>query len=157
MVCRLFLFLLESPQGHPVQFWSIDGKDLVRIGRASDNDVVIPHPCVSRAHAYLVREECSWRVTSLSSLGIVYRSSKHLDLPLGEGDVFRLGTGGPYLRFSSEDAEEANQGQTTMPGSTDMAMILALDQNKLTREVTAITEDAYFQQLQASIRKLRGP
>jgi len=42
-------------------------KDEVLIGRGEDNDVVIPHPSVSRAHARLVRRDRHYELVDLNS------------------------------------------------------------------------------------------
>lgn len=153
---RVFLYLLDSPQGHPVQYWTMDGQSLVRIGRAVDNDVVIPHPCVSRAHAYISRWENEWRLTSLSPQGIMHHSENVKDLLLSEGDEFRLGPAGPAIRFASSRAPELSGGQTTLGNFSGALLPLMLDSTRLTREVEAIVADPYFQKLQAMTRKLRS-
>jgi hypothetical protein len=42
-------------------------KDEISLGRGEDNDIVIPHPSVSRAHARLVRRDGVWELTDLNS------------------------------------------------------------------------------------------
>ncbi len=42
-------------------------KDEVSVGRGDDNDVVIPHPSVSRAHARLMRRDGAYELTDLGS------------------------------------------------------------------------------------------
>ena len=42
-------------------------KDEVSLGRGEDNDIVIPHPSVSRSHARLVRRDGSFELTDLNS------------------------------------------------------------------------------------------
>ena len=152
MDLRLVLFLLDSSQGHPLQAWSFDGQDMIRIGRSPDNDIVVPHPCVSRAHAYMIHQNDVWRVTALSQQGLIHSAETVLDLMLRDGDIFRLGPGGPYLRYTTEESACL----TTASRRLEPPVSLALDQERLTREVSAITDNSYFQQLQASIKKLRG-
>ncbi len=42
-------------------------KDEISLGRGEENDIVIPHPSVSRAHARLVRHDGVWELTDLNS------------------------------------------------------------------------------------------
>jgi len=42
-------------------------KDEISVGRGEDNDVVIPHPSVSRAHARLMRRDGAYELTDLGS------------------------------------------------------------------------------------------
>ncbi len=68
--------------------------------------------------------------------------------------MFRLGPSGPYLLYVSAHVPEVSNALTM---DNDRVMVLELDRTKLSREVNEITADAYFQRLQSSIKKLRGP
>jgi pSer/pThr/pTyr-binding forkhead associated (FHA) protein len=151
---RVFLYLLDSPHGPPLQFWSFEEKDLIRIGRSPENDVVVPHPCVSRSHVCVKYEEDEWHISVSSPQGIMHGGRKLSELRLEQGDEFRLGPGGPYLRFlfSSTDTEH----ESTVNVVADQQMLLVLDTDKLTSEVTQITQGAYFQRLKSELGKLRS-
>lgn len=154
MDARLILYMLDSAHGHPLQFWSFESRDLVRIGRAIDNDVIVSHPCVSRAHAYVSLEHGEWLVSALSEQGIFHLDRKVPQLRLEQGFVFRLGPNGPSLRFASSavDPEEA----ATVNLDQEPLFSLSLDRAKLAEDVNRITEGEYFQRLRASLGKLRS-
>jgi predicted component of type VI protein secretion system len=52
---------------------------LVRIGRASDNDLVIPQARVSRYHAQLRRVETTWLVYDLGSTNGTFVNAERLE------------------------------------------------------------------------------
>ena len=157
---RVILYLLDSPQGHPFQYWTFEDQRVIRIGRAPDNDVVVPHPFVSRAHLELVFEAGAWYAMVSSKQGILLRGPDPLfELRLESGAVFRLGAGGPFLRFNlvgDPAGEDSNSTVDSRMAGKGTTMELALDWTKLMREVGEIEQDNYFQQLQAAREKLRG-
>ncbi|MFM7733419.1 MAG: FHA domain-containing protein, partial [Cyanobium sp.] len=56
---------LELP-GLPDRDWPLHG-NRYRIGRASDGDITIDHPAVSRRHALLERHGSHWLLSDLGS------------------------------------------------------------------------------------------
>jgi pSer/pThr/pTyr-binding forkhead associated (FHA) protein len=148
------LYLLDSEQGHPLQYWSFEGEPLINIGRAADNDIVFPHPGVSRSHAYVRFDGGAWTVFSISQQGIYYGPHKLMELRLQPGMVFRLGSSGPCLRFGA--AEQESDEPTTLALNGDQRPILTLDHQKLLNDVTKVTEDDAFQRVMTALKQLRG-
>ncbi|QEH32003.1 FHA domain protein [Aquisphaera giovannonii] len=153
---HIALYLLESPQSHPLQYWAFEQGHLVRIGRSWDNDVVLSTPYVSRAHAYIHFDSGDWYVTSISEQGVLCSSRKFRTLKLLDGVIFRLGQAGPHLRFSNADAGALDA--TTLSHEVPGASSMHLDEGQLMREVGEIVGDPYFQRLKAELARLRrGP
>jgi serine/threonine-protein kinase len=150
----LVIYLIDPEHGYPLQFWSFEGEDLIRIGRSSDNEVVISHPYVSRAHVFLEFDGHAWNASSISQQGIYWNSSKFMQLRLLPGISFRLGPHGPQLQVGETEGETSTI-ETTQVARSEEFPILALDRERLRREVSEITEGDYFQRLQANARKLR--
>lgn len=68
------------------------GRDAVRIGRATDNDVVSMDLRVSRHHAVVSRDAEGYRIQDVgSSLGVHLNNRKVDDARLRDGDTIRLG------------------------------------------------------------------
>jgi pSer/pThr/pTyr-binding forkhead associated (FHA) protein len=93
--------LLHPTQPVPTQRWIFDSESTVRIGRATDNDVVLYSAVVSRYHVELRQNKLGWRVVNISSNG-TYNCDGH---PLSkvvatDGMIFRLATSGPRIQVN---------------------------------------------------------
>jgi hypothetical protein len=68
-------------------------KDEVSIGRGEDNDVVIPHPSVSRAHARLVRRDGHYELMDLNSTNGSFVEGRKVQgaALLNDGSELKLG------------------------------------------------------------------
>src|ERR1043166_4055888 len=60
--------LLDPVRGHAVQSWEFDGAAVIRIGRASTNDVILNDLQVSRVHGELIRTDAGWNITPLAAM-----------------------------------------------------------------------------------------
>ena len=76
-------------------------KDEVSLGRGEDNDVVIPHASVSRAHARLLRRNGVFELTDLNSTNGTYLNEQpvHGSVRVGSGNQVRLGDVRFVLRY----------------------------------------------------------
>lgn len=72
----------------------------VRIGRAQDNDLIIPHPQASRYHAVLEKAGDSYRLTDLGSTNGTILNGKRITASrsLREGDVIQIASARFVLR-----------------------------------------------------------
>ena len=84
-------YLLVSTRGsRPVQFDL--GGHLIGIGRASDNDVIVDDPMVSRHHCQLRLQHGAYSFTDLGSRnGSSVNGQPVSQIALGPGDVIRIG------------------------------------------------------------------
>ncbi len=68
------------------------GQDVVTIGRSGDNDIVLDHQKVSRAHARIEKSADGYRISDLGSgNGTVVNGTKVLSCVLLRGDEIRIG------------------------------------------------------------------
>ena len=76
-------------------------KDEVALGRGEDNDVVIPHASISRAHARLVRRDGSYELMDLNSTNGSYVNGQPVQgsVRVQSGSEVRLGDIKFVLRF----------------------------------------------------------
>ena len=84
-------YLLVSTRGsRPVQFDL--GSPLIGIGRASDNDVIVDDPMVSRHHCQLKLQHGAYSFADLGSRnGSTVNDQPVSEIALGPGDVIRVG------------------------------------------------------------------
>jgi hypothetical protein len=150
----LTLHLLDTAQGFPIQTWTFLLKPEVRIGRAGDNEVIIPHPYVSRYHARLLWHEGGWELVNLGSHGTLVHGQRVTRVRLAEADEMRLGPLGPTLRFHCAEATESICG--TLAGDMPTLNPIRIDATKKEQEVRAVADTDYFRQLQARVQALRA-
>jgi len=150
----LTLHLLDPNQGFPIQTWTFMVRPEVRIGRAADNEVVIPHPYVSRYHVALKWREGGWELVNTGSHGTLVKGQRVTSARLEEGDEIRLGPMGPTLRFHR--ASIADNVTGTMAGDMIVQPTISIDPAKKEQEVQEVTQSDYFQQLKQRVQSLRA-
>jgi FHA domain/Integrin beta chain VWA domain len=93
------LSLLEATDPVPAEYSVF--KDEVTLGRGEDNDLVIPHASVSRAHARLMRRNGVFELTDLNSTNGTYVNEQpvHGSVRVGSGNEVRLGDVRFVLRY----------------------------------------------------------
>ncbi|RYU58202.1 FHA domain-containing protein [Methylolobus aquaticus] len=88
-------FIAVSGGATPGEAIEIDlkGQDLIAVGRAPDNQIVLDHPQVSLHHALLERRGSRYRIRDLKSTGGVFVGGKRIEDEawLREGDEIRIG------------------------------------------------------------------
>jgi hypothetical protein len=84
-------YLLVSTRGsRPVQFDL--GGPLIGVGRASDNDVIVDDPMVSRHHCQLKLQHGAYSFADLGSRnGSTVNGQPVSEIALGPGDIIRIG------------------------------------------------------------------
>jgi pSer/pThr/pTyr-binding forkhead associated (FHA) protein len=93
--------LLHPTQAVPTQSWTFTNETTVRIGRATDNDVVLYSAVVSRYHVELRKSSAGWRVVNISTNGIYGTDGQPLSkVAVTDGMVFRLATSGPRMKVN---------------------------------------------------------
>jgi len=150
----LTLHLLDPNQGFPIQTWTFMGRPEVRIGRATDNEVVIPHPYVSRYHVQLRWRERGWELVNTGSHGTLVQGERVTTARLTEGDEIRLGPQGPTLRFHCASLSDTCGG--TLAGGMSAQPTICIDTGKKEQEVQVVAESDYFQKLQERVQALRA-
>ena len=108
------LTLLHPLQSVPVQSWSFDNDSLIRVGRATDNNVILYSAVVSRHHVELRRDDSGWKVINVGANG-TYVDGKRVDhLKIVNGMIIRLASSGPKIQIhigSSESHGNENSAQ----------------------------------------------
>jgi pSer/pThr/pTyr-binding forkhead associated (FHA) protein len=97
----IVLSLLNSV---PVQSWTFMSEDVIRIGRATDNQVILFSAVVSRHHAELRWNEVSgWQIFNISPNG-TYSDGEAIDVEtVVDGMTIRLATSGPKIQIEVKD------------------------------------------------------
>ncbi|MBL8850923.1 MAG: FHA domain-containing protein [Planctomycetaceae bacterium] len=149
------LQLLPSAHGATLQSWAFDDQALIQIGRASECDVVIAHPVVSRSHAYLKCDAGRWHLSVISQNGVYVDGERVQNVRMSEGLVFRLASTGPFLRFCGAEPQNSSLRDTVVPDESTPSVML-LDVARRDRQVEEIAHAPFFHDLRELAKSLRS-
>jgi serine/threonine protein kinase len=93
------LTLLHPVQLTPIQHWTFDESEIVRIGRSTENQVVLYSAVVSRYHAEIRRANSAWEIVSLGANGTYLDGKRITQVPVRDGMIIRLARSGPNLQI----------------------------------------------------------
>jgi pSer/pThr/pTyr-binding forkhead associated (FHA) protein len=151
---EVLIQLLDHGAGRPVKSWKFAPRPRISIGRDANQDVELSDPFVSRAHAELQWREGVWTLVSRGRHGVLVENRQISEYAIRGEVMFRLGVGGPTLRFTP--SIPIDPGSQTLSYDKMPVELLAVDENKLERDVREITDGDYFQQLKEKTEKLRS-
>lgn len=129
------LSLLHPLNKTPVQHWTFDEETTIRIGRSTDNDVVLYSAVVSRHHVEIRKLDGGWAVVSLGTNGTYLEGKRIEEVPAEDGLVIRLARSGPNIQINLA-------AQARNSAVTSIQEILARKQelSQLTSSTTDIVE-----------------
>ncbi len=93
------LSLLHPLHKTPVQSWSFDQEPVVRIGRSTDNNVVLYSAVVSRHHVEIHRTDSGWSVKSIGTNGTYLDGRRIAEVAVEDGIIIRLARSGPNIQI----------------------------------------------------------
>ncbi|NET59875.1 MAG: FHA domain-containing protein [Symploca sp. SIO2E6] len=94
------LILLNPIQSLPSQRWTFEPKSVIRIGRSTDNDVVLYSAVVSRHHVELRLNDASrWEIISIGANGTYIDERLITKMPVQDGMIIRLASSGPKIQI----------------------------------------------------------
>jgi pSer/pThr/pTyr-binding forkhead associated (FHA) protein len=93
------LSLLHPLHKTPVQSWSFDQEAVIRIGRSTDNNVVLYSAVVSRHHVEIHRTDSGWSVKSIGTNGTYLEGRRITEVPVEDGIIIRLARSGPNIQI----------------------------------------------------------
>lgn len=122
------LLLLHPQKKTPVQHWTFENESVIRIGRSTDNHVVLYSAVVSRHHVELRQQGNRWEIVNLGTNGTYVDGKRITQLSAQDGVIIRLARSGPNIqilmgqdalqhiqKLSSQD-QAAGQSQAPVPG-----------------------------------------
>lgn len=104
------LNLLHPLQSIPIQSWTFLAESVIRIGRATDNQVILYSAVVSRHHVELRRRGEAWEVVNLGANGTYLDGKRISEAPIADGALIRLARSGPQIQIHL-GAAEIKEGQ----------------------------------------------
>jgi pSer/pThr/pTyr-binding forkhead associated (FHA) protein len=104
------LNLLHPLQSIPIQSWTFQDESVIRIGRATDNQVILYSAVVSRYHVELRCRGKVWEVVNLGANGTYLDGKRISESPIEDGALIRLARSGPQIQIHL-GASEIKEGQ----------------------------------------------
>lgn len=93
------LFLLHPQHATPIQSWTFADESIIRIGRATDNHVVLYSAVVSRKHVELRCTNDTWKLVNLGANGTYLHDQRISQIQVDDGLIFRLAQSGPQIQI----------------------------------------------------------
>lgn len=127
------LLLLHPLKRNPVQSWSFESEPVIRIGRSTDNHVILYSAVVSRHHVELRQVGNSWEIVNLGTNGTYLDGKRITKVPVIDGAIIRLARSGPniQIRLGTEALKELPEHLTS-----DAHSAQRVDHNATVTEVT---------------------
>ncbi len=107
------LILLHPLQSTPVQSWVFYDEPLIRIGRSTDNHVVLYSAVVSRHHIEIHQKGSKWEIVSLGTNGTYLEGKRINQAAVTDGMVIRLAGSGPKIQIRVGTAALQDLPKTT--------------------------------------------
>jgi pSer/pThr/pTyr-binding forkhead associated (FHA) protein len=98
------LSLLHPVKQIPVQVWTFPDESVIRIGRSTDNQVVLYSAVVSRRHVELRRVGSGWEIINLGTNGTYLNGKRITQVPVVDGSIIRLARSGPNIQIRLGEA-----------------------------------------------------
>lgn len=143
------LSLLHPLHKTPVQHWTFDQESVIRVGRSSDNNVILYSAVVSRHHVEILRTDHGWRVKNIGTNG-TYLDGKRIDeVPVEDGIIMRLARSGPNIQIHTTREKRDplkellnSRRREDLQGHDDLHPVpTALDADDPPHQATLIGED----------------
>lgn len=93
------LTLLHPIQSTPVQSWVFEREPVIRIGRSTDNHVILYSAVVSRHHVELRQTNDRWEIVNLGANGTYLDGKQITQASVVDGVVIRLARSGPNIQI----------------------------------------------------------
>ncbi|MES1021999.1 FHA domain-containing protein [Gloeocapsa sp. BRSZ] len=93
------LILLHPLHSTPIQNWTFTDESVIRVGRATDNDVVLYSAVVSRKHIEIRCSNGNWEIVSLGANGTFIDDQRITKMSVIDGVTIRLAQSGPQIQI----------------------------------------------------------
>jgi len=145
------LTLLHPVQSIPVRSWTFDNATVIRIGRSTDNHVVLYSAVVSRRHVELRRNGSNWEVINLGSNGTYLCDEPITQVAVVNGLIIQLARSGPKILITLENHElkstDAKANSRTNRKSGNSSDLTASDDDMEDRTIVDSNKRNFFEGL----------
>ena len=103
------LTLLHPLQSIPVRSWTFEDEQVVRLGRSTENHVVLFSAVVSRRHIELRRSGITWELINLGTNGTYLDGKPIVKVPVVDGLIVHLARSGPKIQINVDPHQSSVQ------------------------------------------------
>lgn len=135
------LTLLHPLQSVPVQSWPFEAESLIRIGRSTDNEVILYSAVVSRHHVELRRSGSNWEIVSLGANGTYMDGKRITQMPVVDGMIIRLASSGPKIQIRLEGETPKARMKTGLGKKSPQEQVTDSTKDTLVDAKNSPTED----------------
>lgn len=122
------LTLLHPLQSIPVRSWIFEDEQVVRIGRSTENHVVLFSAVVSRRHIELRRTGITWELINLGTNGTYLDGKPIAKVPVVDGLIVHLARSGPKIQINvGPNQSNVQLGKTSVKPSDAKAINAPLE------------------------------
>lgn len=108
----IILSLLHPIKQIPVQVWTFPNESVIRIGRSTDNQVVLYSAVVSRRHVELRQVGQNWEMVNLGTNGTYLNGKRITQATIADGAIIRLARSGPNIQIRMGEAALQEMSET---------------------------------------------
>jgi serine/threonine-protein kinase len=83
----------------PVQSWTFEQEPVIRIGRSTNNHVILYSAVVSRHHVEIRKVDHGWEIVNLGANGTYLEGRRITQVPVQDGVIIRLARSGPNIQI----------------------------------------------------------
>lgn len=96
-------------QSVPVQSWTFEQEAVIRIGRSTNNHVILYSAVVSRHHVEIRKVDHGWEIVNLGANGTYLDGRRITQVPVRDGVIVRLARSGPNIQIhlGTQESEAA--------------------------------------------------
>ncbi|HAA30486.1 MAG TPA: hypothetical protein DCE56_25860 [Cyanobacteria bacterium UBA8553] len=97
---EITISLRRPYQSTPIQKWTFENEQIIKIGRASDNHVILHSSVVSRYHVEIQHMATHWKLINLGNNGTYLNDQSIIEVPVVDGIIICLARSGPQLQIN---------------------------------------------------------
>ncbi|NJL82814.1 MAG: FHA domain-containing protein [Chloroflexaceae bacterium] len=131
------LSLLHPVKGIPVQNWTFEPQAKIRVGRSSQNDVVLYSAVVSRHHLEIRRNGLAWELINLGANGTYVNGQRIAKMTAEDGMVVRLASSGPQIQIwisRDKQKQQAHKIPVDLPAAPTPKSPISQQEKVITQE-----------------------
>ncbi|MCH2049817.1 MAG: serine/threonine-protein kinase [Trichodesmium sp. ALOHA_ZT_67] len=118
------LTLLDPKKNTPLKDWDFQNESIIKVGRSTDNHIVLSDSLVSRSHLELHKISKSpsgniWRLVSLGTNGTFVNGVLMSQGIVSDGSLIQLARGGPTFKFHVQALPAAKISQECCPRASE--------------------------------------